>query len=193
MVILMKKIIFLSPRYDGKKIYINEGIMQNFHSDYLQFLTLPFHLNEKDLTSLLITGQGLILLGGIDINPIHYQQENTNSEYIDKLDSYDFLLLQICLKNHIPIFGICRGIQVINVFFSGSLKQKVFHHENQTHMVTFLENFLIYQKNDCLSCNSFHHQAIDRLGKGLYVIAKSEDDQIEAIRNQDAKIGRAHV
>lgn len=177
---IMKKIIYLTPRYDYKKIHLSIDFYNNFSSKKYLLLPLPFILDENDLTNLLKKSAGVIMIGGIDLNPNLYQQKNINSDYIDVLDNYDFLILKICLKHNIKVLGICRGLQVLNVFFQGSLNQNIDNHQNTRHQVTIIKDFLIY-KRGTLSVNSFHHQAIERLGKDLDVLAYSHDNVIEAI------------
>lgn len=175
----MKKILYLSPRYDLKKTYVNESIYQNFNSNKYVLVPLPFIFDKNSLSFLLKNSAGLLLLGGIDLNPNLYNQENQGSEYIDLLDKYDFLLLDICLENKIKVLGICRGLQVINVYFKGTLLQNITNHYKTSHIIHFIKNCLFYKQD--IVVNSFHHQAISTLGNNLEIIAVSDDNIIEGI------------
>ncbi|MBB5264471.1 putative glutamine amidotransferase [Catenibacillus scindens] len=134
---------------------------------------------------------GLLLPGGYDVNPVLYGEKNTASRHID-----DFLdLSQLALLDHFvrakkPVLGICRGHQVINVYFGGTLIQhmagvNLHQHPDKDllHPVTTSTNFRLYDlyKGKTLTVNSNHHQAIGRIGKDLIPVQRSPDGCIEAM------------
>lgn len=134
---------------------------------------------------------GLILTGSaIHINPELYNEEkdkNVNYNFNYNLeDDLDYKLIELFNKKNKPILGICRGIQVINTFFGGSLNQYIPNHEGVTHKVKITDNkFLIkhYENNNIV--NSTHTQAIKNVASGFKVIALSNDNCIEAIENNN--------
>ena len=136
---------------------------------------------------------GIILPGGTDVNPALYHEGNTDSRELNKrLDWFELAVLSEAVKYRIPVLGICRGHQIINVFFGGSLIQNVDHcethdyHKDRTDNVhgsriepgTFLHEIF---GTDRISINSAHHQAVHRLGEGLAAAQYSDDGLIEAI------------
>ena len=145
---------------------------------------------------------GVILSGGVDIHPKYYEQSIHYPNAPEKgfqthRDDFEFTVLEKSLKNNIPVLGICRGLQLINVFFDGTLIQDL-GGQNSTHQAdthdrkhnvkvesgTILHDIV---KVNSGTVNSAHHQAIDRLGKDLAINSCSEDGVIEGIewKNKD--------
>ena len=141
------------------------------------------------------TCDALLLPGGGDLEPWRYGQENRGSHQTDpERDEREFRLLEEFLQSGKPILGICRGLQVINVFFGGTLIQDLPGHSAVDGKDRFHEGFT----TDCdlrrlwggerMIVNSAHHQAIDRVGEGLRVIQRAEDGIIEGIRHESLPI-----
>ena len=141
---------------------------------------------------------GLILCGGNDIEPNRYNQEMKGSVNIDaQRDEVEFALLKAFVEAGKPVLGICRGHQLINVYFGGSLYQDIpeshLHTNKQdfyiAHKVTAKENSIVHRLHGfSFSVNSSHHQAIDRLGKGLIATAYWNDQYVEAIEHTSLPI-----
>lgn len=121
---------------------------------------------------------GLVLCGGGDIDPARFHQENNGSDEPDKRrDEAEFLLCRTFLEAGKPILGICRGMQVLNVALGGDIIQDLpplcapFHGGNkryQSHAVRAAENSFFHDLyGRMFLVNSFHHQAVGRLGSGL--------------------------
>lgn len=138
---------------------------------------------------------GLLLAGGADIHPKYYGQDIDGSVNIDQnRDTAEYQLFNAYLNAGKPIFGICRGCQIINVFLGGSLIQHIDCHQRHTggkfHAVSAKEGSLIgdLHGREFIS-NSYHHQAVKDLGKGLKATAWSEDGKIvEAIEHENLPI-----
>ena len=135
---------------------------------------------------------GLILCGGSDIHPSHYGEEICGSRGIDaQRDQSEFALLKAFAEAKKPILGICRGCQLLNVGFGGSLHQDLPNADLHTnlsapdlvHHITAKEGSLLhtlYGKH--FSVNSAHHQAIKKLADGFEVMAVAFDNEtIEGI------------
>lgn len=125
---------------------------------------------------------GLLLCGGGDIEPSFYNEENSHSIRIDiDRDKREFELLEKFIKEKKPILGICRGLQVINVFFGGTLFQDIPNHSSDDNMVTIhnvsvkKDSFLYSFYGENIIVNSYHHQAIKVLGENLFTIAQNEN------------------
>lgn len=139
---------------------------------------------------------GLLLPGGADIAPSMYGQ--AASEKCGKpneiRDSAEPKILEAFLKTGKPVFGICRGAQLLNVSFGGTLlqdikdKQKYNHSDfftraKSAHPINIEKSSRLYDilGAETAAVNSLHHQAIDKVGDGLKITAKSEDGFIEAL------------
>jgi len=146
---------------------------------------------------------GVLLAGGDDVDPAFYGEEKRHeSVHVDRpRDEFELNLLEQALNRRLPIFGICRGTQVINVKFGGTLYQdlksdttpEVEHKQNgsrgdTSHRVTLTDPDSRLASVFTGSCrvNSLHHQAIKRLGRGLRVTAHSEDGLVEAVEAAEA-------
>ena len=193
--------------HSAGKRYINS--VMNF-SNVIPIL-IPAGIANLDLMALLAKIDGLVLTGGrANIEPQHYGgAEFPSDEPIDP--DRDKIVLDIipeCLKKEMPIFGICRGIQEINVACGGTLYYRVHQQDGKNdhrmpqnddalledifkpkHEIVFTENNLLrsFLKKDRYTVNSLHGQGIDELGEGLTVEAYSDDGLIEAVSITDYK------
>lgn len=124
----------------------------------------------------------LLLSGGGDIQPELYGQKSTHSRSIDlNRDILELCMLDAFLERGKPVLGICRGIQVINIYFGGTLHQHIDGHsqindKDSLHTVEW--------NGKIVEVNSAHHQVIDRLGSGLKVTAMSPDGFVEAVAHE---------
>ena len=145
---------------------------------------------------------GILFAGGEDVDPGLYEEpKKYDTVHVDRArDDFEFALLNQALDRRLPILGICRGIQMINVKFGGTLYQDIrtdtpIEREHRqpgsradlTHTVTVTEpaSQLAAAVRGSCRVNSLHHQAIKRLGRGLKVTAHSEDGLVEAVESAD--------
>jgi len=146
---------------------------------------------------------GLILQGGADIHPSCYGETPKYPEYATDVirDRFEMELLSAFIAAGKPVLGICRGMQLINVLFGGSLHQDLVlasaaehphvvkeAEEEYRHGLQIVPDSWFSKMHDGLleaQVNSIHHQGICRLGEGLSVEAYSLDGVIEAIRHDD--------
>ena len=164
---------------------------------------LPRAMGAVTLSDLLDDVDGVVLQGGADMSPLNYGEEPLRPEWAGDgvRDVYDMELVRTCIARGIPLLGICRGAQVLNVALGGTLYQDVetIHPERQVH-----RNWDVYDQHvhalhvepgswlrthyegrlpQGVQVNSVHHQALRTLGKGLVVEARSIPDHIiEAVR-----------
>ena len=142
---------------------------------------------------------GLVLAGGADINPASYgqaQHAETAGTVLER-DAFEIALVRAAIERDLPVLGICRGMQLLNVALGGTLLQhlpeRFGHHEHRRvvgsfdgadHDVDVSEGTLAMRVVDEAShaTKSHHHQGVDRLGEGLRVSAISPGDGLpEAI------------
>lgn len=138
----------------------------------------------------------LILTGGQDIHPQFYGQNvrGSQSDYDLERDLFELALLEEALRQDKPVMGVCRGMQLLNVAFGGSLHQHIENHWQETpfetaHTIETLSGSRLQTLyGDQASINSIHHQSVDRLGQGFLVSARDPRDQtIEAIERNDSQ------
>lgn len=150
---------------------------------------------QSYLTSLSIsdlsTCQGLIFPGGGDITPAFFGERDRGSRSIDtELDILQLQALEYGIQRRIPILGICKGMQVINVGLGGSIIQDLptadlhrYAGADQYHEAVNLPGTPLHcLYGETMVVNSAHHQGLGKLGKGLQVISRCPLDQcVEAI------------
>jgi putative glutamine amidotransferase len=141
------------------------------------------------------TLDGLLLTGGNDIDPEYYGHPELRNQARDintKRDEFEFEVIKRALDADLPILGVCRGMQVMNVALGGSLhvdlKTKGFNDHSvsanggKKHTIEIEPNSLLSGLAGGLrqEVNTYHHQAVDKLGRGLMPVAKSIDGVVEA-------------
>lgn len=141
---------------------------------------------------------GLLLPGGGDITPAFFGQKNAGSRNIDtELDIIQLQALEQMHNNEKPILGVCKGMQIINVFFGGTITQHMKQHEkheyngqDQYHeSMIRSDSFLYPLYGDSLTVNSAHHQCIGKVGHALEVAQYSIPDQVpEALYHSDCQV-----
>jgi putative glutamine amidotransferase len=144
---------------------------------------------------------GLVLQGGADVAPQSYGEQPEHPDWAgDRVrDRYEIELLEAFVGKGKPVLGICRGCQLINVAFGGSLYQDIgtmipealnhrdiAKYEQNFHALRFVPGSrlaALYPERNEATINTIHHQSVKKLGRGLKVEATSvPDDVVEAIR-----------
>lgn len=157
--------------------------------------------NRDSLLSLLKKADGIIITGGEDINPTLYgepEEKKHCGTINDYRDSLEIMLINYAVEHKVPLLGICRGHQIINVALGGSLIVDIpqdigsdtLHRKDghaTMHMVyikpdSYLHNIV---KTDSGLVRSNHHQAVKQVGKNLHVVAYAADSVIEACEPVD--------
>ena len=146
---------------------------------------------------------GLLLSGGSDLDPDYYGEECAPElgVTVPERDAFEMVLVRLALGRGIPIFGICRGMQVLNVALGGTLYQDlssqlgkdILNHWQESpkwhpaHEIEVLHDSHLAEITRCQNAkvNSYHHQGIKELGDGLAVSARSSDGVVEAVENHD--------
>lgn len=177
--------------WKGKPLVNYINALVNLSADYVITEEI-IPINEFD---------GLLIPGGFDVSPEFYHQEMNGSyaEGMDKqLDELQLYYIDQFVKAHKPILGICRGHQLLNVYFGGTLIQHLPNYEkhsspdfqdDQVHEVYSDEDNVfteLYGKR--LYVNSSHHQAVDKLGEGLHIALRCPDGTIEAMYHEQLPI-----
>jgi putative glutamine amidotransferase len=145
---------------------------------------------------------GLVLSGGEDVDPARYGEPPSPAlGAVERArDESEFRAVDAALARAMPIFGICRGMQLLNVYFGGTLYQDIptefrgdLQHqqlepwEKRSHCATVVQETMLHDivGSDRLFINSFHHQAVKDVGRGLRISACADDGIIEGIEHVD--------
>ena len=178
------------------QISLGRDLVNNYPSAVEAFGGVPTaaYLPEPEAE----THDALLLSGGGDVDPMRYGEENTACFGVDTArDEAEMRLIEAYLRAGKPILGICRGHQVLNVFFGGSLTQHLPGAEkhvptkegDSAHGTRALPgSFTAELYGERFTVNSAHHQGIRRLAPDLEAVQWAEDGVIEACRHKSAPV-----
>ncbi len=165
-------------------------------------VVIPVSLDEKILADTLDRLDGLLLTGGDDVDPLRYGEDHHHK--IEKTnpirDEFDLTLARMALDRNMPILGICRGCQILNVVEGGTLYQDItaqvkdcllhpllgvapkWHKAHKVALEPESKLAKIYAAEE-LWTNGFHHQAVKDVASTLKVVGKTSDGVIEAVES----------
>ena len=189
---------FLAQGFDRQSIYVTASYLSAIETSGGLPVIIPCISSTYDIASYIKLCDGFLFCGGDDITPILFREElYTDRGHTDqKTDSFHLSFMKEALRSRLPIFGICRGMQVLNLALGGTIYLDISHrpHPSLIHMhlsvirsdlflkISFSNNSLLYNfLRDNHLVNSFHHQAIKKLGKDLFLSAISSDGIAQAI------------
>ncbi|MGN0187008.1 MAG: membrane dipeptidase [Paludibacteraceae bacterium] len=199
----MKPIIGISANYKDGTSRIADAYVQAVVKAGALPMLIPVTDDETTLAALVRHIDGLLLTGGGDIDPKYFQEDIIPEcgAINATRDVYDLLLIKYACRYQTPILGICRGMQILNVYFGGNLYQDIYtqnngkqllHHDQNdtprtepTHNVTVEPNSKLYQitQHNALAVNTFHHQAVRDIAPTLRCAATATDGICEAIES----------
>lgn len=152
-------------------------------------------LNNAD--EIILNLDGIIFSGGSDVSPISFGNEPERGLQTTNYwrDLSEIKLIEEALKKNLPILCICRGFQLINLFFKGTVHQdlndknsKIKHAYSEVpglpaHSIDIEKDSLLFDllKKETILVNSHHHQGLDKVANEFKVIARAKDDVVEAI------------
>ena len=198
----IKPLIGISANYGDN----NSKLAENYYKSVVAVGGVPVIIPVTDdlATIEAIVGRldGILLSGGGDMHPRYYNEEPIpeNGTPDELRDRYDVALIKSAVEYQLPVLGICRGMQVINTVFGGSLyqdinvqyadKKPMCHSQNEERSVTtqtasVVTDSLLYSIVSCntLPINSIHHQAVKRIADGFRAVAFADDGICEAIES----------
>jgi putative glutamine amidotransferase len=162
----------------------------------LEAILMPVAIDDADAAELLERFDGLLLIGGGDLQPEEYGQERRDEIYgvIPHRDRFELALARTAVDRGAPTLAICRGHQVLNVALDGSLDQHITDRDgvlshgkpgvpsgSTVHDIEIGSRLAEAMGVTHASCSSHHHQAVERTGAGLRVSARAPDGVIEGI------------
>ncbi|PID94923.1 MAG: fused gamma-glutamyl-gamma-aminobutyrate hydrolase/peptidase [Bacteroidales bacterium] len=196
----MAVLIGISANYDDLH---RSTLVENYYQSVLAVGGVPIIIpvvNDLAMLDFIVEKlDGIILSGGGDLNSKYFGQEPIaeSGESCDFRDEYDLSLVRLAKDYQVPILGICRGMQVLNIAFGGDIYQDIKtqyygnpldHSQKEaryipTQRVKIHFDSLLYSivKEEHLSVNSIHHQAVCNIAKGFRTVAFAEDGLCEAI------------
>lgn len=187
---------------------VDSAVMQQTYLDAVwraggnDAIIAPRDLAHNVALDLMSRVDGLVLVGGGDVDPALYGQQAHPQVYgvREESDAVEFALLRAALEVEVPTLAICRGMQVLNVALGGTLHQHITRQPGFGHHGDPREGFHLHpvsvEADSLLSktiggsptidqCWSYHHQSLDVIAEGLRVTGQSTDDAIEAIELAD--------
>ncbi len=190
-----------------------DSYMSDFASRIAESGGLPVHLSyDTDATAVSQWLSGVVITGGQDVHPAYSGGDPVVVRDIDPRmdpmahdaarDSYELALARAALERGIPVLGVCRGMQVLNVALGGTLVPdlppgSVSHLSAEAaptdgtadHLVTFEKGSIAADLfGEHATTNSWHHQAVDRCGTGLVVTGRTSDGVIESVELPGAPV-----
>lgn len=214
----MKKILLTSHHNESEQerffglpsVIVQDYKVFPFYAEGTIPLIVPaLRFTKQELREMVLLADMIVFTGGDDVNTKHYGEEiqHDTVKCYSYRDEIEFGLLEVAIAEGKTVFGICRGLQIINVFFGGSLYQNLHHDfkggttffhrgadsqkQKLSHEVVIEPNsFLsrIYEGTEKFLVTSLHNQSIKRLGSGLKISAKSTDGIVEAIEHENYPI-----
>jgi putative glutamine amidotransferase len=201
----MRPVIGL-PSYEAKRAVNRRPIIAN-NSAYMRAITqaggvpllIPPLTEEDALAAVFAKLDGLLLTGGGDIEPRYYGAERLAvcGPAETSRDITELALTKRALEQKLPMLGVCRGHQMLNVALGGTLVQDIhsalpqaMRHDRLDHPRDWRAHTIAVEAGSRLEeilgtrehrVNSLHHQALDTLGKGVRVLARADDGVVEAM------------
>lgn len=208
----MKPIIGITSNYKNSGILKDSSLVnqdwQILSNEYINPIInaggvpiiIPVLENESVLKEILNNIDGLFITGGSDINPLLYNKraDFNLKEISEKRDKSEIFCTNYIIHNlHKPFLGICRGMQILNVAFGGSLYTDLsdnnfnnhsllmYERTEPSHFVNIKKESILYEifNKKEIKVNSRHHQGIERLGANLISTAISDDNLCEAVES----------
>jgi len=186
-----------------ERIYVNRDYITSILRAGGTPILLPIISDFEAMCQQIESVDAILISGGQDVHPLHYKEEPSRllEAVCLERDEYEMAVIKHAFQLQKPIFGICRGLQLINVVFGGSLYQDIandfpmssFQHTQKSKKDDALHTVDIAQESwlsnvlekEVLLTNSFHHQAIKNLAPGFRASAWAKDGVIEGIEKID--------
>jgi len=198
----MKPIIIITPSYDEAT---NKFTLSKAYTDYIdaaggQPVIIGYGNPLPDIPDILSIADGLLLSGGVDISPLLFNEEPILplGHITPERDIFELEITRQAMEKNMPIYGICRGMQLLNAACGGTVIQDIYdffktklkHTQNApsyyaSHTIDISKDSLLFSivGKDMMTVNSFHHQAAGENGKNIIKTAFSKDGVPEALEH----------
>ena len=201
---MKRPVIGITASHDTEhdKLFINSVYLRAIRNAGGIPMIFPMEVTEDDLRDLVTLTDGVLFTGGDDIHPFLYGEETDAKcgNVSQPRDSMEMALVPLVMEFGKPIFGICRGIQILNTAMGGTLYQDIpsqfkselsiahrqpFAYKVPSHTVDITPGTLLSrilgEEHASIAVNSMHHQAIKDVAPGLEVCGYAPDKMIEAV------------
>ena len=205
---MKRPVIGITASHDTEhdKLFINSVYLRAIRNAGGIPMIFPMEVTEDDLRDLVTLTDGVLFTGGDDIHPFLYGEETDAKcgNVSQPRDSMEMALVPLVMEFGKPIFGICRGIQILNTAMGGTLYQDIpsqfkselsiahrqpFAYKVPSHTVDITPGTLLSrilgEEHASIAVNSMHHQAIKGVAPGLEVCGYAPDKMIEAVYAPD--------
>ncbi len=169
-------------------------------------IAIPLTEHHEHIEDYCALVDGVFFVGGEDVNPELYGEaiDPLCKPQMPRRDQFEAKLMRAAFQKQIPILGICRGLQIMNVAFGGSLFQDLSYQPgagnhsqvgeldfSTRHNVMVVPGTLLHRVTETseFETNTAHHQAIKKLGDGLRICAQSADGVVEAVESDGFTLG----
>ncbi|WP_303867896.1 gamma-glutamyl-gamma-aminobutyrate hydrolase family protein [Acetobacterium wieringae] len=207
-----KPLIGILPLYDSNKksIWMYPGYPEGIIAAGGIPVILSILNNDEDIEAIADRLDGFVFSGGQDVDPQHYGEAllKYSNEIYPPRDQLELRLIRAVMDRDKPIFGVCRGLQLLNVALGGTLYQDINKQVNRelpiqhfqqnnfefpVHEVSVNKKSRLYEiiGMEMIRVNSMHHQAIARLAPQLTAVAYSKDGLVEAVEIEGLAFGLA--
>lgn len=203
----VRPMIAVTPNYDYsietasiKNLY-NEGVIEAGGIPII----VPYSTNEEVLKAVIAASDGLLVTGGPDVDAKYFGEYNTpvTGSILPGRDILEIFLIKKAMEQRKPVFGICRGIQILNVALGGTLYQDIKcqlsgelvgeHSQKAPRWYPYHDVYIepgskvheSFESRSCVKVNTFHHQAVKDVAPGFWVTSRAMDGIIEAIEHLD--------
>lgn len=194
------------PFHGAERVRLSANYVRSLEGAGLVPVVIPPLTDPSRAGEILDAVGGLLLTGGEDVDPARYgtARHPALGEVNAARDATELALLAAARERSVPVLAICRGIQVLNVALGGTLVQELpserpsavrhdqphdqpHDHAARTHDVTIAAGSRLAAATGVttMAVNSYHHQAVDRVGRGLRVTATASDGVIEGAEVED--------
>ncbi|MEA4816615.1 MAG: gamma-glutamyl-gamma-aminobutyrate hydrolase family protein [Lachnospiraceae bacterium] len=196
----MKPVIIITPSYDEGT---NNFTLNKAYTDYIesaggQPVIIGYGGSLPDISDVLSMADGLLLSGGVDISPLLFDEEPIVplGHITPERDIFELEIIRQAIGKNMPIYGICRGMQLLNAACGGTVVQDIYdfyktklkHTQNApkyyaSHTIDISKNSLLFSitGKDTMTVNSFHHQAAGENGENIIKTAFAKDGVPEAL------------
>lgn len=188
-----------------RRSYVNEDYVDSVVKNGGVPLIIPFTEDDEVIKAQLDQVQALILSGGHDVDPHLYGEEPLQKlgKTWPERDHFDMLLLKLAEEKGIPVLGVCRGFQIINVAHGGSLYQDLSYRKeltikhSQDHTPSLPTHEMKLEADSKLAkilgktefmVNSFHHQIVHEVAPDLKAVGHASDGVVEALENTNGNV-----
>ena len=199
-----RPLIGITPGYDYEqnKLYVKRGYYEGVNQAGGLAIVLPVATNEDILLEAIDRCDGFLISGGPDVDARLYGEHNLpfNDTISPYRDCMEILIIKKAFELNKPIFGICRGIQIMNIALGGTLYQNIYsqaegkclikHSQSApewypTHEICIEKGSRVWAAfmKEHADVNSFHHQAIKDVAPGFIVTSRTTDGIIESIEH----------